>query len=565
MKPRGPSKPMKEGQRVVIDIVDATGQPMQPLECRRKFINQCGVLVRDMVPITCQEWHPRKDGSNTWTYVDDQTKDLFWEKLLTKVTLPPEVTENEKWMEKVKEWTLGKAAEQFRTHKKTIWKDYCEEKEKDPEYTPVFTGAQVKLNDQWPLFKEQRESEAAVARSERNKLNAAKKEYHHTLGAGGYKAAVPKWEAFEAKLLDEGKIPQTAGWPDRSKFWLFAHGAGLDPDTGKIVAQGKWEAKIRFITTELEKAIEQVRNGTYKVDREKNELSLALGNPEKVGRVRGYGYGVTWAQGFPADAHTYRSRQRKKKEESDRLSALERKVHQLEQSQQRESRVQLESPEVEAAPSNQQKSSVGSTQMEHSELEAPPTRYPVDDITEKTECELHMAMSNLSFKMAVGYALPNEPGARYHLGGIPAGYAIVGVDDIVPLYANLNFDIPGGDGERTLGDAKKSIILWPKKYILFPNLPPPRPPTPPSSNPPPQDPPSPRHDPSPAPPPQDPSPPPQDASSPPRDDCREPSPSPSPPPQERVRSVSRKLKIPSKYIERCALNFPPETREEREL
>jgi hypothetical protein len=53
---------------------------------------------------------------------------LFWEKLLTKVTLPPEVTENEKWMEKVKEWTLGKAAEQFRTHKKTIWKYYCEEK-----------------------------------------------------------------------------------------------------------------------------------------------------------------------------------------------------------------------------------------------------------------------------------------------------------------------------------------------------------------------------------------------------------------------------------------------------
>lgn len=102
---------MKEGQRVVIDIVDVKGEPMQPLECRRKFINQCGVFVRDMVPITCQEWHKRKDGSKTWTYVDDKTKDLLWEKILTKVTLPPNVTENERWMEKVKEWTLGKAAE----------------------------------------------------------------------------------------------------------------------------------------------------------------------------------------------------------------------------------------------------------------------------------------------------------------------------------------------------------------------------------------------------------------------------------------------------------------------
>ena len=302
-----------------------------------------------------------------------------------------------------------------------------------------------------------------MARSAKNRLNAEKKKYHHTLGTGDYNTAVPKWEAFEAKLLDNGIIPQTADWPERSKFWLFAHGAGLDPVTCLIVPQGKWKEKIEYITKELVKAIDLVRRGLYVVDREKDELSLALGNPEKVGRVRGYGYGVTWAQGFPADAHTYRSRQRKKKEESDRLSALERKVHQLEQSQQRESRVQLESPEVEAAPSNQRKSSVGSTQMEHSELEAPPTRYPVDDITEKTECELHMAMGNLSFKVAVGYALPNEPGASYHLGDIPAGYAHVGVDEIVPGFEMLNLEIPGGDEEKTLGEVKRGFALWTKK------------------------------------------------------------------------------------------------------
>ena len=544
---------MKEGQKIIIDIVSAGGEPLEPLECRRKFINQCGVLVRDMVPITFQEWHKPKDETKATTYVDDKTKELLWEKILTKVTLPPDVVENEPWKKKFEQWTLSKMADQFRTAKKNLWKTYLKKKEEDPEFTPEFTGAQVKLKDQWPTFVKQRESEAAVARSEQNKLNAAKKIYHHTLGAGGYKAAVPKWEAFEAKLLDNGVIPQTADWPERSKFWLFAHGAGLDPVTGLIVPQGKWKEKIEYITKELVKAIDLVRRGLYVVDREKDELSLALGNPEKVGRVRGYGPGVNWGQGFPADAHNYRSRERKKKEDRDRLSALERKVQQLERSSQR----QLESPEIEAAPSNQRKSSVGSTHVEHSELEAPAAHYPVDGITEKTPCVLHMSWKNMSFKVADGYALPNQPGESYHLGGIPAGYARVGVDDVVPLYADLNLDIPGGDDERTLGEAKRHIVLWKKEDIMFPNLPP-RPPTPPSRSPPPQDPPS---------PPQDPPSPPQDPPSPPLDDAGEASASPSPArsQHETVRTVSRKVKAPSTYTQRCALNYPPETREEREL
>jgi hypothetical protein len=89
-----------------------------------------------------------------------------------------------------------------------------------------------------------KKSDTAVARSAKNKLNAEKKKYHHTLGSGGYKTAVPKWEAFENELREKGITPQTDDWPERSKFWLFAHGAGLDPDTGLIVAKGKWKKRI---------------------------------------------------------------------------------------------------------------------------------------------------------------------------------------------------------------------------------------------------------------------------------------------------------------------------------
>ena len=49
-------------------------------------------------------------------------------------------------------------------------------------------------------------------------------------------------------------------------------------------------------------------------------------------------------------------------------------------------------------------------------------------------------------------------GASYHLGQIPAGYARVGVDAIIPGFEALELDYPGGDDEtqmhfgRTLHD-----------------------------------------------------------------------------------------------------------------
>ena len=107
----------------------------------------------------------------------------------------------------------------------------------------------------------------------------------------------------------------------------------------------------------------------------------------------------------------------------------------------------------------------------------------MDDLTERTDCELHMPTRNISLKVAVGYALPNQPGASYHLGDIQAGYARVGVDEIVPGFETLELEIPGGEEERTLGEVKRGFVLWNKKYIVFPGSLP-RPPTPPYSSPP---------------------------------------------------------------------------------
>lgn len=112
-------------------------------------------------------------------------------------------------------------------------------------------------------------------------------------------------------------------------------------------------------------------------------------------------------------------------------------------------------------------------------------RYPMDDITENINCELHVKMKNISMKVADGCAFTNPPEATFHCNPIPAGYARVLVDEVVdPPYSGLQLDIAGGDGERFLGEAKHHIILWKKDCIIFRRPPTPREPSPRRSPPP---------------------------------------------------------------------------------
>ena len=86
-------------------------------------------------------------------------------------------------------------------------------------------------------------------------------------------------------------------------------------------------------------------------------------------------------------------------------------------------------------------------------------RYPVDNIREKTPCELHVPVRNLTFKAANSYALTCEDKALWHCKKIPDGYGRVGVDENFDGYHSLELDIPGAEGERTLADVGGGIIL----------------------------------------------------------------------------------------------------------
>ena len=90
---------------------------------------------------------------------------------------------------------------------------------------------------------------------------------------------------MEQDLLDRGIQPATINWPERSGTWFYGHGGILDQLTGACI----YGPKIQLAAQRLQEAIQAVAEGTFQLDRERDELTYALGNPEHSGRTRGKG------------------------------------------------------------------------------------------------------------------------------------------------------------------------------------------------------------------------------------------------------------------------------------
>jgi hypothetical protein len=268
----------------------------------------------------------------------------------------------------------------------------------------------------------------------------------------------------------------------------LGHGGYVDEQTGELIAP----PAIVTPKNELVKAVQEVEEGKFIPDRERDVLTKALGNAEHTRRTRGLGPNYPWSIGFAEDVDSYRKRERGKKqkeeEEKELIKKLEEKydgmfmsmqkqIHELRQTQAGPShQLQLEGPAFDSNDgTSQRRSSVASTGIGADE--APMGRYPVDEIKGKTHCELYQSMKNISMKVAVGYALPCEPGVTWHCHQIPDSYARVGVDEVLRGYDSLELDMAGPEDEATLGEILGGVILWKKKDIKLPGLaPPPLPP-----------------------------------------------------------------------------------------
>ena len=96
----------------------------------------------------------------------------------------------------------------------------------------------------------------------------------------------------------------------------------LDPKTDLVSKK----ASLKGAEQRILDAIEEARSGVFQPNRENDELTRALGNPEHPGRTRGKG-AIPWYEGFSDWNSDYRTRARKKiAEEKKRKMEEERKL-----------------------------------------------------------------------------------------------------------------------------------------------------------------------------------------------------------------------------------------------
>ena len=137
----------------------------------------------------------------------------------------------------------------------------------------------------------------------------------------------------------------------------------MDPVSGKC----RWtDEQLEIPVKNLRHYIDAAQRGTFLPNREKDELTMALGNPEHPGQTRGTPGSIPWKVGFP-DAGGYKTHERRKKLEQGQLHALHERVMGLEEREaaDRSKRPAEASPEA-TAPS-QRRSSVASTELLQSE------------------------------------------------------------------------------------------------------------------------------------------------------------------------------------------------------
>ena len=80
---------MSSDEKFEIIEIAPDGEPIEPIRTRKAFSSQCGVLVRDKIPISMQQCYKPKDDPEV-SYVNDMQKEDLWTQLKANFTLPPE-------------------------------------------------------------------------------------------------------------------------------------------------------------------------------------------------------------------------------------------------------------------------------------------------------------------------------------------------------------------------------------------------------------------------------------------------------------------------------------------
>jgi hypothetical protein len=93
----------------------------------------------------------------------------------------------------------------------------------------------------------------------------------------------------------------------------YGHGGNIDEQTGELIAP----PAIVKPKDELVKAVQEVQEGKFIPDRERDVLTKALRNAEHTGQTRGLGDNYPWSIRFAEDFDSYRKWERGKKQKDE--------------------------------------------------------------------------------------------------------------------------------------------------------------------------------------------------------------------------------------------------------
>jgi hypothetical protein len=133
------------------------------------------------------------------------------------------------------------------------------------------------------LLVDEKTSPAALAKSAQNRDQAKKNQHHPRLGPGGYEGKEEQIRKMDAVVEAAGNAIVMKLRP-RIRRWIYARSEDTSGSSLKFSKSETIEAVSKILKYAKEK-----EKGTFTPCREKDELSLSLGNPEHTGRVRGLG------------------------------------------------------------------------------------------------------------------------------------------------------------------------------------------------------------------------------------------------------------------------------------
>jgi hypothetical protein len=277
---RGPRKPnnyLDAKMIYVIDKVGEEGQILRPEAFKSKFHNAIGALVRDKLNPSIRNWQD---------YPEDIKGNLWEERLLKNFDFRISAEK----LPLVRRRAMKMMGESFRRWRNEMNTDYIKK-----GLTPYHKYGNI-TPTVWALLVAEKTAPESLALSEKNSLQAKKNIHHPRLGPGGYEGKEEMFRKMEEEAIATGtKLNQ------RTKCWVFARNLEESGSSLKFANQETKEAVSRIM-----KYSEDIKKGSFTPSREKDELSLGLGNPEHTSHVRGLGKHTTWTDGFRGDVEVYK-------------------------------------------------------------------------------------------------------------------------------------------------------------------------------------------------------------------------------------------------------------------